>query len=155
MPVIGRRVRLGAGHKRLVSATSATGGALGLEAIAAIDGAIARGLEGDFGSLAAGGAGSREHLTGPAEAAATAAPAVATTAAAAAAAAVTAAAASAIAGGLGSLTGIATGLAAFGFIRETAIRKPLLLIGSESKLSAAIDAYNGFVLKRHNVLQGN
>ena len=46
-----------------------------------------------------------------------------------------------------------TVLAALGFVGETTFREPLLLIGCESELRAAIDAHNGFVLKRHNVLQ--
>jgi hypothetical protein len=150
-------------HESLVTAATAAGGALRLEAVAAINRAIARWLEGNFGGLAAGGAGRREHLTGSAEAAATAAAAAAATAVSATATAATAAAtvaaaataaARAVAGGLGSLAGFAAGLAALGFIRETAIRKPLLLIGGKSKFGAAIDAHNGFVLKRHRNLQG-
>jgi hypothetical protein len=140
-------------------------GALGLEAVTAIDRTVSGGLEGDFGLLATGRASRGEHLAGPAESAAAAAAtataasaiAAATTAASATASAtasaattITATAATgAIAGSLGSFTGIATGLAALGFVGETALRKPLLLVSSKSKLRATVDAYDSFVLKRH------
>ena len=142
------------------------GSALSLEAVTAIDGAIAGWLEGDFGCLAAGGAGSREHLAGSAKAPTAAAAAATTVAAAATTAAATApagaatgvaaaaTAASAVAAGLGGLAGFAASLAALGFVGKATIREPLLLIRSESELGAAIDAHNGFVLKRHNVLHG-
>ena len=39
-------------------------------------------------------------------------------------------------------------------VGKSTICEALLLIRSESELGAAIDAHNGFVLKRHNVLQG-
>ena len=75
---------------------AAAGGALRLEAIAAINRTIARRLEGNFGGLAARGAGGREHLAGSAKSTTAAAAAAAAAAVAAATAAATAAAAAAI-----------------------------------------------------------
>jgi hypothetical protein len=167
MPRAGQSTSPGFNYFFLLLALSSR--TLSLEALAAINRPAARWLKWNFCLFAALSARRREHLTrSPTSASATAtvsaastpttaaAPAISATSPATTTAASTISTASApavpafaVPAGLRSLPGIPASLTAFGFVRESLLRKALLFVSGKSEFRTAIDANDGLVLVRH------